>query len=100
MQIKIEIGLCHPLTPPGNPDDLLQLLKDTHKASVLMVGHEPLISRTISRLISGDEHSFITIKKGSIAKVFIAEYTKHVRGSLEWILPPNVLIKIINSLTQ
>ncbi len=100
LHTTIEIGSCSPLTPPGNCDDLIQLLKDTHKSSVLLVGHEPLISRTISRLISGDEQSFITIKKGSLAKVFIAEYTRHIRGSLEWTLPPIVLAKIIGSLKQ
>jgi phosphohistidine phosphatase len=100
LEIQIEIGSCTPLTPPGDCDDLLQLLKDTHRSSVLMVGHEPMISRTISRLISGDEQSFITIKKGSLAKVFIAEYTRHVRGSLEWLLTPNALMKILESKTS
>ncbi len=99
LQTDLEIVSCSPLTPPGNCDDLIQLLRETHKTSVLMVGHEPLISRTISRLISGDEQSFITVKKGSLAKVFIAEYTRHVRGSLEWLLTPNVLMKILESRT-
>lgn len=98
--ISTDIGSCSPLTPPGDCDDLLQLLKDTHRSSVLLVGHEPLISRMISRLISGDEQSLISIKKGSLVKVFIAEYTRHVRGSLEWILPPHVLIKIFDSLKR
>lgn len=97
LQTDLEIGSCMPLTPPGDSDDLIQILKDTHKLSVLMVGHEPLISRTISRLVSGNEQSLITIKKGSLVKIFIAEYTRHIRGSLEWILPPNVIMKIIRT---
>ncbi len=95
LQTDIEIGSCYPLTPPGDCDHLLKLLKETHKSSVLLVGHEPLISRTISRLISGNEQGFITVKKGSLAKVFIAGYTRHIRGSLEWLLTPNVLLKIL-----
>jgi phosphohistidine phosphatase len=97
LQTEIEIGSCSPLTPPGSCDNLLTLLRDTHKSSVLLVGHEPLLSRTISRLVSGDEQSFITMKKGSLAKVFIAEYTKNIRGSLEWLLTPKVLMKILDS---
>lgn len=97
LKTDVPIGSCSPLTPPGDCDDLLNVLKETHKSSVLMVGHEPLISRTISRLVSGNEQTFITIKKGSLAKVFIAEYTTHVRGSLEWLLTPNVLMKILES---
>lgn len=99
LQTDLEIGSCTPLTPPGDTDDLIHVLKETHKLSVLMVGHEPLISRTISRLVSGNEQSLITIKKGSLVKVFIAEYTRHIRGSLEWILPPNVIMKIIRTIT-
>lgn len=97
LKTDVEIGSCPPLTPPGDCDGLLHVLKETHRSSVLMVGHEPLISRTVSRLISGDEQSFITIKKGSLVKVFIAEYTTHVRGSLEWLLTPDVLFKIRES---
>ncbi len=85
---------CRELTPPGDCDDLFMLLKETHRKSVLIVGHEPLLSRMISLLISGNEHSFLTLKKGSVAKVFIAEYTRHIRGSLEWLLPPGVLLKL------
>lgn len=95
LHTDIQIGSCDPLTPPGDCDDLLKLLKKTHRSSVLLVGHEPLISRTISRLIIGNEQSFITIKKGSLAKVFIAGYTRHVRGSLEWLITPDMLTKIL-----
>jgi phosphohistidine phosphatase len=98
LKTNLEIGSCIPLTPPGDPNDLIQILKETHKLSVLMVGHEPLISQTVSRLVSGNEQSLITIKKGSLVKVFIAEYTRHIRGSLEWILPPTVIMKIIRTI--
>jgi phosphohistidine phosphatase len=97
LRIDTLVRTCEPLTPPGSCDNLLKLLKESHKSSVLLVGHEPLISRAISQLISGNEQSFITIKKGSLAKVFIAEYTRHIRGSLEWLLPPNVLLKIFEA---
>jgi phosphohistidine phosphatase len=99
LQTETAIVSCLPLTPPGDCDDLLRLLRDTHKTSVLMVGHEPLISRTISQLVAGNDHSFITIKKGSLVKVFIAEYTTNIRGSLEWLLTPDLLLKILQART-
>jgi phosphohistidine phosphatase len=97
LQLGTIVLPCQELTPPGDCDDLFSLLKDTHKSSVLIVGHEPFLSRTISLLISGGTESFITMKKGSVAKVYVAEYTTHIRGSLEWLLPPKVLLKILDN---
>jgi phosphohistidine phosphatase len=97
LQSETVVLPCQELTPPGDCDDLLSLLKQTHKSSVLIVGHEPFLSKTISRLIGGSDDCFITMKKGSVARVFIAEYTTHIRGSLEWLLPPAVLLKILKN---
>jgi phosphohistidine phosphatase len=67
----------------------LQTLVDQHGPgdSLLLVGHEPSFSETISYIIGGGN---ITLKKGGLAKVEL--FSQHpLHGSLGWLLAPKVL---------
>ena len=75
------------LAPGFDHDSLAEILHAYPKVkSLLLVGHEPDFSETISAIIGGGR---IVCKKGSLAKVNIAEET--MEGVLEWLAPPGLL---------
>ncbi|MDB6111567.1 MAG: phosphohistidine phosphatase SixA [Pedosphaera sp.] len=91
MQNALE--LSPQLAPPGNPRKLIDELNvaRTRHRSVLLVGHEPYLSRLISLLLSGDTSLMINLKKGGLCKL-TAETLKYGRcATLEWLLTPRQL---------
>lgn len=57
--------------------------------NVLLVGHEPDLSRLISRLISGGPSVAIDMKKGGLAKLAIESKLRYARcATLAWLLTP------------
>jgi phosphohistidine phosphatase len=76
------------LAPGFDREDLQQVLADHQQAKNLMlVGHEPDFSLTISALTGG---SNVTLKKGGLARVDITA-ANPLRGELLWLLPPKVM---------
>lgn len=76
------------LSPGFRHGALGRLIRAYPKAATLMlVGHEPDFSATISYLIGGGR---IDCKKGSLACVDIPDPSR-LRGDLMWLLPPKVL---------
>ncbi len=76
------------LQPDGNLKEFIEELKKKHsdKKSVLLVGHEPGLSRLISVLISGGTQASIEMKKGALCKLN-AESLEHGRcAALEWLM--------------
>lgn len=59
------------LTPGGNPKLLIQQLTDLRPKpkNVLLVGHEPYLSRLIALLTAGHTNLEIDLKKGSLCKL-------------------------------
>ena len=55
--------------------------------AIMLVGHDPSMSRTIADLV-GDAR--IVLKKGGLACVEIAD-PRTLRGQLSWLVPPKVL---------
>ena len=75
------------LVPGGNPDTVCRELDRHHQASaVLLVGHEPLLSALISRIISGHNDAGIAMTKGALAKIRNYSFTGHPSGELHWLL--------------
>jgi phosphohistidine phosphatase len=63
-------------------------------SDVLLVGHEPQLSRLISHLLSGNSGLPITMKKGGLCKLDVPRL-RYARGaSLEWLLTPSQLAHI------
>lgn len=78
------------LAPGFNADQLYKLLLDHPDANtVMLVGHEPDFSETISALIGGGR---VVCKKGGLALVELPN--AHSRqGELVWLVPPKVLAR-------
>jgi phosphohistidine phosphatase len=75
------------LAPGGNPDIVCrQISRHPDYTSILLVGHEPLLSSLISRIIAGDDHAAIIMTKGALAKIQDFSYIGRPSGSLNWLL--------------
>jgi phosphohistidine phosphatase len=78
------------LSPGFGPDHLAKILLAYPKAdALLLVGHEPDFSETISHLIGGGR---IILKKGGLAYVEVPEAAT-LKGELVWLIPPKVLAR-------
>lgn len=71
-----------------SPSRLIGILQEHRKANAIMlVGHEPSMSETISHLVGGAR---ITFKKGGLARVDVPDPSS-LEGELVWLIPPKVL---------
>ena len=78
------------LGPGFSSDDLVEVLQSYPEASnILLVGHEPDFSQTISALIGG---SRLVVKKGGLARVDVIN-ADPLQGELVWLLPPRAMIR-------
>ncbi len=65
------------LAPGGEPDAVCHAISRHGKSSaILLVGHEPLLSSLISRIISGNESAGIVMTKGGLAKIRDVSFTR------------------------
>jgi phosphohistidine phosphatase len=76
------------LEPEGNLREFVEELGRKHgeKKSVLVVGHEPSLSRLISVLASGEAKTEIDFKKGALCKLTAETLAYGHCAALEWLL--------------
>jgi phosphohistidine phosphatase len=75
------------LVPGGSPDSIMhEIGRYETSSAILLVGHEPLLSSLISRIITGDEHAGIVMTKGGLAKIRNVSFTERPSGELHWLL--------------
>lgn len=92
--------------PPVEFDEDLRIGGDSFRAlqrivsrgqgdhSVLVIGHEPELSRLASRLLTGGPELKIVFKKGSVCRLAIRRVTEGACASLEWLLSPSPLRRL------
>jgi phosphohistidine phosphatase len=66
---------------------LAEILRERSEGAIMLVGHEPSMSRTIGVVVGGARIDF---KKGSLACVNF-ENPASLAGELVWLVPPKVL---------
>ena len=76
------------LASKANLPRLIDELVEHHASakSVLLVGHEPDLSRLISRLVCGNDSLHLNFKKSALAKLTVGDLRFGLCGKLEWIL--------------
>ena len=78
------------LAPGFGIEQLAEIVNEYGEASaILLIGHEPDFSQTISDLTGG---SRLVMKKGGLARVDLLPDTGSLAGELLWLVPPKVLI--------
>jgi phosphohistidine phosphatase len=74
------------LVSSSDPREILSELKKSRVKSILLIGHEPHLSRTISLLLWGDSQSRVAMGKCSLACVSVSEPSEQGKGLLEWLV--------------
>ena len=103
LRCQRRLELDDSLAPSGKVAKLIEQLnhpsgrrlgKHRKFEDVLLVGHEPYLSRLVSLLISGDAHAGIVLKKGGLCRLS-AEALKAGRcAQLEWLVTPSQLVEL------
>jgi phosphohistidine phosphatase len=82
------------LRPNGDPRrviDALQALRGG-AGKLMIVGHEPMLSRIVSVLLTGSGAAAVPLKKGGLCKLTVGDLRYGKCASLEWFLAPRLLI--------
>jgi phosphohistidine phosphatase len=75
------------LAPGGNTDTVCrQIGRHPERSAILLVGHEPLLSALISRIVTGKEDAAIVMSKGALAKIREFSPTRSPSGELHWLV--------------
>jgi phosphohistidine phosphatase len=92
MEDVVELSGCL-ASEEGNPKTLVEELtrKYGKYREVLLVGHEPYLSRLIGRLTSGEDHSTVIMKKGALCKLTVENLHYGQCAALEWLLTSSQL---------
>ncbi len=78
-----------------NPKQLFKQIAEFDVESVLLVGHEPFLSDTISLLIGGDNKANIEMKKCSLALVEVIEPVRQGTGILKQLIHVETISQFI-----
>jgi phosphohistidine phosphatase len=86
------------LASMGFPDQLIQLVNEGHPEAggIMLVGHEPYLSRLISVLVSGDSNLSLNFKKGGVCRLSLDQLQYGRCATLDWLLFPSQLAEIGN----
>jgi phosphohistidine phosphatase len=80
------------LCPDQSVQDLLSgLAAYSDKKNILLIGHEPLLSRTVSFLLSGNAGAEIRLKKGGLCCLEVENLSAKGGAVLNWALTPKQL---------
>jgi phosphohistidine phosphatase len=82
------------LTPGGNPKLLIQQLNDLRPKpkNILLVGHEPYLSKLIALLTTDNTNMEIDLKKGSLCKLETESLLYGRCATLVYLLAPRHLV--------
>jgi phosphohistidine phosphatase len=89
-KLQKELAFSDDLIPGGNPQALIRQINDLNPApeNILLVGHEPFLSRLIALLSSGSPTATIEMKKGGLCKLEVEELEYGHCATLAWLLTP------------
>ena len=80
------------LCPDQSAQDLVSgLAAYSSKKNILLIGHEPLLSRTVSYLLSGTRGAEIRLKKGGLCCLEVDGFPPKEGAILHWALTPKQL---------
>jgi phosphohistidine phosphatase len=93
LKLKKRLQFSDALTPGGSVKDLLRQLDELRPApeNVLLVGHEPYLSRLIALLVSSSGDAAIEMKKGGLCKLEVEELRHGQCARLAWLLTPSLM---------
>jgi phosphohistidine phosphatase len=92
---KERLAVWEELEPGGDLDALsYRVSRCGEDAAILLIGHEPMLSMLISRIISGHDTVSLILAKGGLAKIRNFSFDKRPYGDLQWLLTPGQLLEM------
>jgi phosphohistidine phosphatase len=92
LQLEDRVEEIEQLSPEQSAQDLLSgLVAYSGKKEILLVGHEPLLSSTVSFLLSGKAGAGIRLKKGGLCCLQVDGLPPRESAVLHWALTPKQL---------
>jgi phosphohistidine phosphatase len=90
LKLQKKLSFSDELTPGGNPKALIQRLSqlEPETQSVVLVGHEPYLSKLIGLLSVGQTSAAIELKKGGLCKMEADALSYGRCATLCWLLTP------------
>jgi phosphohistidine phosphatase SixA len=92
---SVTLRLLDELAPGGGSRQIIDELKQCSAIECILVGHEPLTSHLVSRLISGDDAFRIRFAPATVALVETTEPIRAGSGVLLECAPPELLATLI-----
>ena len=90
-ELDEEVTFTEALIPDGSPISLIAEINDEKPQRLLLVGHEPDLSRLISVLVTGGGDAVIDLKKGGLCKLTSDKLVFGQCATLNWLLTPKQL---------
>ncbi len=90
LDIGSRLELAERLKPGADLEALMEEIAalKRNEESILLVGHEPMLSELISLLVWGDRAAAVDLKKGALCKLTTDELRPRRCARLEWLLTP------------
>jgi len=94
--LKKRVKILPELEAGSRTKELIEALRQAASSfeRVLLVGHEPDLSRLIVRLVTGGSDMAMTLKKGGLCKLTLTTLRQDQCAVLEWSAPPSQLARI------
>ena len=84
---KDRLTIWDELSPGGDPETVCYHASQIgEEATVLIIGHEPMLSMLVSRIISGHDNASIILTKGGLAKIRNYSFKDRPSGDLQWLI--------------
>ena len=94
-KMKDKIDFTDNLIPPGDFDQLVDEINEKYDVnSLALVGHEPMLSKFISWLTTGNTETRITLKKGGVCYLLADNLYEDHRAALECLLTPALMVQL------
>jgi phosphohistidine phosphatase len=90
-ELRHEVTLTDFLVPDGSATDLIAEINDEKPQRLLLVGHEPDLSRLVSVLVTGGSEAAIELKKGGLCKLTAEKLSFGQCSILNWLLTPKLI---------
>jgi len=90
LDVKRKLIEIKALAPPGSPQQIWAEIREIATEEVMIVGHEPLLSRTTAFLLRCPALR-LNLKKGALVSIDIEDGQTEPHGILNWILTPRLV---------
>jgi phosphohistidine phosphatase SixA len=88
----VPLSTTEHLTSSSDPRHILREISDLNKEIVLLIGHEPHLSTTISVLLAGDERSRVMMRPCSLACLSAVASPESGKALLQWLIHPEQML--------